>query len=409
MSSAWSRSWPWRSRAVRDWTVALGLLGLGVVDITVHAHSESFPDPLWAHYVFLAAGSLPLAFRRFWPASVAVLVLAAFNAWSLVMYPSGEQASFEAFLGMLAAFYILGADLVGRRQLVVTALVVLATVPGWLFSLGYGASPGDALPALVFLTLAWTTGYVLRRRREQLTEERLRADRLAYEQGRLAAEAVMEERSRMARELHDVVAHGLSLIVVQAAAERRALAQERSSPEASQAVLEAVENAGREALAELRLLLGLLRRPDEEPSLRPQPSLRHLDQVLDAARASGLDVEVSVDDAAVEALSAGLDLTAYRIVQECLTNVVKHAGARRVRVHVHRTARDLEVDVLDDGPGVGQGLPEGGHGLTGMRERVAVYGGSLLAGPAEPGPGFRVHARIPLTGPLTDPAPTGRV
>jgi signal transduction histidine kinase len=194
-----------------------------------------------------------------------------------------------------------------------------------------------------------------------------------------------------------VVAHGLSLIVVQAAAERRALAQERSSPEASQAVLAAVEDAGREALAELRLLLGLLRRPDEEPSLRPQPSLRHLDQVVEAARASGLEVELSVDEDAVAALSAGLDLTAYRIVQECLTNVVKHAGARRVHIEVRRTPRDLEVDVLDDGTGGGQGLPAGGHGLVGMRERVGVYGGSLEAGPTDPGPGFRVHARLPLS------------
>jgi signal transduction histidine kinase len=394
--SAMSRIWPWRTPAVRDWTTALALLGVGLVDITEHAHSDQFPDPLWPHYLFLAAGSLPLAFRRFWPASVAVIVLLAFNVWSLVMYPSGQQASFESFLGMLAAYYILGADLVGRRQLVVTLAVVVFTVPGWALSLGYGARPGDTFPALVFLTLAWSVGYVLRRRREQLAEERLRADRLAYEQGRLAAEAVMEERSRMARELHDVVAHGLSLIVVQAAAERRALEQGRSSTEASRGVLEAVENAGREALAELRLLLGLLRRPDEEPSLKPQPSLRHLEQVVDAARASGLEVELSVDEETVEALSAGLDLTAYRIVQECLTNVVKHAGARRVRIEVRRTGADLEVDVLDDGSGSGAELPVGGHGLTGMRERVARYGGSLDAGPAVPGPGFRVHARMPL-------------
>lgn len=399
-----SRLWPWRNLAVRDWSVALGLLGLGVADIALHSHSKEFPDPLWANYAFLLAGALPLAFRRFWPASVAVLVVAAFTAWSIVMYPPSDQSSFEAFVGMLAAFYILGADLVGRRQLVVTLAVVACTLPSWVLSLGLGNTPGDTVPALVFVTLAWTVGYVLRRRREQLAEERRRADRLAYEQGRLAAEAVMEERSRMARELHDVVAHGLSLIVVQAAAERRALEQERSSPETSQAVLEAVETAGREALAELRLLLGLLRRPDEEPSLMPQPSLRHLDQVVDAARASGLDVEVSVDVETVEALSAGLDLTAYRIVQECLTNVVKHAGARQVRIEVHRAARDLEVNVLDDGPGLGAGLPEGGHGLIGMRERVALYGGTLQAGPAEPGPGFRVHARIPLTGPLADTA-----
>jgi signal transduction histidine kinase len=403
-----SRLQLWRNLALRDWTVALALLGLGVVDIALHPHSKEFPDPLWANYAFLLGGALPLAFRRFWPASVAVLVVAAFTAWSIVMYPPSDQSSFEAFVGMLAAFYILGADLVGRRQLVVTVAVVACTLPSWVLALGLGNTPGDTVPALVFVTLAWTVGYVLRRRREQLAEERRRADRMAFEQGRLAAEAVMEERSRMARELHDVVAHGLSLIVVQAAAERRALAQNRSSGEASQAVLEAVENAGREALAELRLLLGLLRRPDEEPALHPQPSLRHLDQVVDAARASGLEVELCLDAETLAALSAGLDLTAYRIVQECLTNVVKHAGARKVRIEVRRTARDLELDVLDDGSGVGQGLPEGGHGLTGMRERVAMYGGSLLAGPAEPGPGFRVHARIPLTGSLTDTASAAR-
>jgi signal transduction histidine kinase len=396
-----SRLWPWRNPAVRDWTLALGLLGLGVVDIASHPHSPEFPDPLWANYAFLLAGALPLAFRRLWPASVAVLVVAAFTTWSILMYPPSDQSSFEAFVGMLAAFYILGADLTGRRQLVVTLAVVACTLPSWVLGLGLGNTPGDTVPALLFVALAWTVGYVLRRRREQLAEERRRADRLAYEQGRLAAEAVMEERSRMARELHDVVAHGLSLIVVQAAAERRALAQERSTSEASQTVLEAVEQAGREALAELRLLLGLLRRPDEEPSLRPQPSLRQLEQLVEAASASGLDVELSVDADMVATLSAGLDLTAYRIVQECLTNVVKHAGARRVCIDVHRTGRDLDVEVLDDGSGVGAELPVGGHGLAGMRERVAMYGGSLEAGPADPGPGFRVHARIPLTGQQT--------
>jgi signal transduction histidine kinase len=395
--AAMSRTWPWSRPVLRDWTIALALLGLGTVDIALHPHSRQFPDPIWANYAFLLAGALPLGFRRLAPATVAVSVIGAFTVWSITMYPPEGQSSFEAFLGMLAGFYVLGADLVGRRQLAVSLAVVVGTVPSWVLSLGLGAPPGDIVPAVVFIGLAWTVGYVLRRRREQLAEERRRADRLAYEQGRLAAEAVMEERSRMARELHDVVAHGLSLIVVQAAAERRALAQERSTPDASQAVLDAVEQAGREALAELRLLLGLLRRPDEEPSLRPQPSLRQLDQVVDAARASGLDVELSVDAETVAALSAGLDLTAYRIVQECLTNVVKHAGARRVHIDVRRSARDLEVDVLDDGSGHGQGLPEGGHGLTGMRERVAMYGGSLHAGPAEPGPGFRVHARIPLS------------
>ena len=183
------------------------------------------------------------------------------------------------------------------------------------------------------------------------------------------------------------MAHGLSLIVVQAAAERRALAQERSSAEASRAVLEAVEKAGREALARLPAAAGAVapsgrgavpaspaQPAPPRPGGRRRPGQR-------ARRERILDPET------LAALSAGLDLTAYRIVQECLTNVVKHAGARRVRIDVHRTARDLEVDVQDDGSGSGQGLPEGGHGLTGMRERVAMYGGSLQAGPTEAGPG----------------------
>ena len=162
--SAMSRIWPWRSPAVRDWTVALALLGLGLADIALHPHSKEFPDPLWANYAFLVAGSLPLGFRRKAPATVAVLVIGSFTVWSITMYQPSQQSSFEAFLGMLAAFYILGADLVGRRQLVVTLAVAACTIPSWLLSLGYGNSPGDTIPALVFIGLAWTVGYVMRRR-----------------------------------------------------------------------------------------------------------------------------------------------------------------------------------------------------------------------------------------------------
>jgi signal transduction histidine kinase len=238
---------------------------------------------------------------------------------------------------------------------------------------------------------------------------------LATEQELRSRWAVAEERGRIARELHDVVAHSVSVMVVQAGAARRTLA---ASPDMAAAALGQIESTGRQALVEMRRLLGLLRAGErtDAAALAPQPGLEHLESLAAAAREAGLPVEVRVEGEP-RPLPAGVDLSAYRIVQEALTNVVRHAGPARATVRVCYGREALEIQVTDDGPGAagdGGGLvvvtigPDGvlevpgrgngdGHGLIGMRERVAMFGGTLEAG-ARPEGGYRVAARLPLDG-----------
>ena len=246
------------------------------------------------------------------------------------------------------------------------------------------------LPAVVFYVLIFMLGRMVHAHRRHASGQQDRAERLEREQEALAARAVATERSRIARELHDVIAHSLSVIVVQAAAERRVLPAGQDS---TAETLESIEQAGRQAMTELRRLLGLLRKSDGELSLAPQPGLGELGDLVAEVREAGVQVDVRTDgDLAV--LPRGLDLTAYRIVQECLTNVLKHAGAHRVEVSLCCRGRCLDIDVTDDGTSVRAPFP-GGFGLVGMRERVSVYGGTVQAGHREGG-GFRVHARLPV-------------
>jgi signal transduction histidine kinase len=237
-------------------------------------------------------------------------------------------------------------------------------------------------------------GRAMRRYRGLTAELRERTIELEHEREERARLAVLEERSRMARELHDVIAHSVSVIVVQAAAERRALPP---GAESTGAALDQIERTGREALVELRRLLGVLRRSDDgAPARAPQPGLAVLDELVAQVRDAGLAVEVRVEGSPAE-LPAGVDLSAYRIVQEALTNTLKHADAHRAEVVLRFGAGELELDVRDDGRGVngGPAIPGGGHGLAGMRERAQLYGGELAAGRRLDSPGFEVRARIP--------------
>jgi signal transduction histidine kinase len=196
--------------------------------------------------------------------------------------------------------------------------------------------------------------------------------------------------SEIARELHDVVGHSVSVMTVQASAVRRLL---RPEQEREREALLMVERTGREALAEMRRMVGVLRRPEEGPALAPQPSLEHVERLVEQARKAGLSVELRVEGDR-QPLPAGVDLTAYRLVQEGLTNALKHARAERAQVVVRYGDGDLEVTVSDDGRGAGSG-DGGGHGLVGMRERVTVYGGELEAGPQAEG-GYRLRAKLPV-------------
>lgn len=202
--------------------------------------------------------------------------------------------------------------------------------------------------------------------------------------------AVAEERSRIARELHDVIAHSVSVMVVQAQASQRLLDGEQG--EARQA-LGSIETTGRQALTEMRRLLGILRRTDAELALAPQPGLGSLDALIGQFRESGLPVDLRVEGEP-RSLPPGVDLSAYRIVQEALTNALKHAGPARADVVVRYSDDGVELEIADDGPGTGKGGGSG-HGLVGMRERVALYGGTLESGKQDGG-GYFVRARLPL-------------
>jgi signal transduction histidine kinase len=254
-----------------------------------------------------------------------------------------------------------------------------------------GSFADDFVWSLITFTVVWTVGFALGGRLREADKAKrlaLQAEQEREEQARLA---VAEERARIARELHDVVGHSVSVMTVQAAAVRRLLEPDQDK---EREALLVVEQTGREALAEMRRMVGVLRRPDEAPALAPQPSLEHLDQLLANTREAGLPVELRIEGTPKQ-LPPGVDTTAYRIVQEALTNAVKHAQADRAEVVVRYANGAVELIVSDDGCGDGDG-DGSGHGLVGMRERVSAYGGELEAGPKTDG-GFRLRATLPVT------------
>ena len=263
----------------------------------------------------------------------------------------------------------------------------------------------DTVALLVAGIGAWVLGATLRGRRAHLAELEDRTVRLERERALEASRAVAEERLRIARELHDVVAHNLSVVVVQAQAAQRTLDRDIDR---ARAVVASIEGTGREALDEMRQLLGVLRGggetgPDweEASSYGPQPGLERLDELVAQVRAAGLPVTLRLEGNR-RRLGPTVDLSAFRIVQEALTNVLKHAGPSRAEVVVRYGEHELELTVSDDGRGAAAvldprrgGLSGSGHGLVGMRERVALFDGELSAGP-RPGGGYQVRARLPL-------------
>jgi signal transduction histidine kinase len=238
--------------------------------------------------------------------------------------------------------------------------------------------------------LVWTAGYGLRtfeRRAHESTRRAIDAEVGAAEQ---AMQAVLDERTRIARELHDIVAHSVSSMVVQAGAAEEAGS---SDPEFVRSALASIRTTGNEALAEMRRLVSMLRVADDAP-LSPQPRLDALPALVETSAANGLVVDLCVSGRA-RPLPAGLDLAVYRIVQEALTNVRRHSGARRCDVSLTYDTDAIRVEIVDDGRGAALGPASSGHGLVGMHERAVLYGGSLVAGP-EPDGGFAVRAELPV-------------
>jgi signal transduction histidine kinase len=379
--------WP---LARRYWFDVLLLAGLGFAlagAVIGQGNTDGPTGPLWFDVLAIVAILTPLFVRRRFPfgapAAVGIAaVLTSFVDERLVPF------DFIIFLAGCAAVFLIG--LIRERAQAVAGLVLAWGVVAVVAYRDPIGNLDGLIATSVIFGIVWTIAFAVRRKFQEADEARERAARAERGREERAVAAVTEERARIARELHDVVGHSVSLMTVQASAVRRLL---RPEQEREREALLVVEQTGREALAEMRRMVGVLRRPEEAPALAPQPSLEHLEKLVEQARESGLPVDLRVEGHPLQ-LPAGVDLTAYRLVQEGLTNALKHARAERAQVLVRYGPGDIEVTVSDDGRGAGSG-DGGGHGLVGMRERVAVYGGELEAGPRAEG-GYRLRARLPV-------------
>jgi signal transduction histidine kinase len=371
-----------------DWAVAIALCA--------GAQHEVWTSPEFRSWrvidaVAFALVTLPVAWRRRWPVGV-LATMTGVLVYATLFVSEPDRAPVETFLAMILAYYSVGANSTDRRGIVgATACLAAVATATWARSL-YHAHTSVRPGAWLVFGLAWLVGRDLRRRRRQAVDLRTRATLAEREREERARVAAAGERARIARELHDVVAHSVSVMVVQAQAGPRLL----GDPDQADAAFRSIEASGREALVELRRLLGILRTPNEHAAVDPQPGLGSLGSLVDQVREAGLPVAVHVEGEE-SPLPRGIDLSAYRIVQEALTNTLKHAGTARADVVVRYGPTALELEVADDGRGAHDSANGIGHGLIGMRERVALYGGTLRAG-ARPGGGYEVRARLPLTG-----------
>jgi signal transduction histidine kinase len=381
--------------------VGFAVVGFGLTAVATWTSTSLTGTPLTGPPWLLAVLPLliggPLLLRRRAPLLMWVIVWVGISLQALATHlpPSGPELAFVLCAGSyaLAAHDTLGRAIAGLAVAVLgltifttathqsaLGMVNPRTLLGGQVQGGTGYLAGEIL---VF----WLAGVFVRGRRQ--------AAALAARNAALqlqAEQAVTAERARIARELHDIVAHHLSVVVLQAAGAR-------ASGRPADRALEKIEHSGRQALTEMRRLLGMLREPDEEPVLTPQPGLGELPALAESVRAAGLPVRLVVDGDGA-ALPAAVDVSAYRIVQEALTNVLKHAGSAHAEVSIGYVDDSVTIEVTDDGPGleaadrVRAEATQGGRGLTGMRERVALFGGDLRAGPRPDG-GFTVRACLP--------------
>jgi signal transduction histidine kinase len=369
----------WLRRHGLDLLIVAGAIG-AALQVALGSGPTAPTSSPWFAVPAVALVILALLGRHRWPfgAPAALWLIAAalsFADGRLVTDTAGLTAA-----GVAAAFMLgqVRDDLqlrIGLAVVVGSAAIIVSNDPTH--------SAGDFIFTPALFAIAWLAGFALRERSAQVQEAEERAEQAAQL-------AVAEERTRIARELHDIVAHAVSVMVLQAGAVRH-----RLPPGDDEEALRDVEQTGRTALAEMRRLLGAMRREGDEVDLAPQPGLGELEPLLDAFRRTGLPVQLMVDGEPV-ALPRALDLSAYRIIQEGLTNALKHADATRADVIVRYGATEIQIDVRDDGhgPGESDGL---GHGLVGVRERVRIYGGEMTAGTANGG-GFKLSARLPLEG-----------
>lgn len=369
---------PGRRSYLIDGALAGGVVVAGVLDL-----GGRDPRGLWLAGIVLTGGVLLARSRA--PLGVLIGVLALTGA--LTPATTEEDPPYQWFAMMIAAFGV-GAHRERRRALAGIAILLAFQLTR---ELARGAPTPDAILGPAILYVVWGFGFVYRTMRGRQTNLETETARLRQERDERARAAVADERARMARELHDAVAHSVSMMVMQVGAVRRRIGTEQ---ERERGALEDVEQAGREAVTELRQLVGILRQGEEDEARMPRPGLARVGELVERMRGAGLAVELEVRGEA-QTLPAGVDLAAYRIVQESLTNVLKHAAGARARVEIAHRPAEVRLAIVDDGAGGTRGGEGNGHGLVGMRERVGLYGGELHAGPRAEG-GFEVRARLPL-------------
>lgn len=357
-----------------------------VVETLVARHVH--PRPVIA--VLALGWTLPFLLRRRHPFVAPLLVCAALAALALIATERTLTSLTMPFVAALAAAVSLGL-VADRRQAIAGWAAILASAA--VVDSNSASSYSDFFWTSLILTLAWFFGSALGTRTEQARELRARVEAAELERILATERATAEERARIARELHDVVAHSVSVMVVQVSGVRRLLQDDQTR---EREALLSVEQTGRQALTEMRRMLGVMRSRDETPaSLAPQPGLQHLDRLIAQVEEAGLPVTLRVEGERRE-LSPGVDLSAYRIVQEGLTNALKHAKGANAEVVVRYVDSCVELEIADDGPGVVETDGQG-HGLVGMRERAALYGGTLETTTRDGG-GFVLRAQLPVEG-----------
>ena len=366
------------------------LVLVGMLETVLGWNTADSGTSLWFALPTMAVlGIVILAHRRFpFAGPAAYWILATGIAFVDPLLITSAESFFV--VGFATAF-LLGSLRDTRKAGAGLAIIVAST------AILVSMIPGRATAEIVLIPLdfaiCWFAGFMLRGTADQAQAAEARAIVAERDREADALRAVIEERTRIARELHDIVGHSVSVMTVQTSGVRRLL---RPEQEQEREALLAVERTGREALAEMRRVVGTLRDPDGGPVLAPQPSLSRVDALVAHARETGLPVDLEIEGEPVS-LPAGLDLTAYRLVQEGLTNAINHAAAAHAEVRVRYDDGHVEIEVSDDGRGQSGDAPSngGGHGLVGMRERGSIYGGELEAGPRAEG-GFRLRARLPV-------------
>jgi signal transduction histidine kinase len=367
----------------------IGALAISaMLELVIGRNSPGAPETtLWFSVPAVAVLVFPLFTRRRYPFAAP----AAY--WLLAMTLSFVDGLLVPFMVALFPVGLASAFLLGNQRDLKRAWAGLVIVLGSITTLILNI-PGHATPELLFIPvdfgIAWAAGFALRERAQQAEAAETRANIAERERDAAARVAVAEERARIARELHDVVAHAVSVMVLQVGAVRHKLPEAQAD---DREALRGVERAGRTALTEMRRLLAAMRRDGDDVEFTPQPGLDGLDELLEEVGRAGLPVELHVDGEPVP-LPRGVDLSAYRIVQEGLTNALKHAHASTADVTVRYRPEELEIEVRDDG--LGSATTDGlGHGLVGVRERVKIYGGEMAAGTAAEG-GFVLSTRLPF-------------